>query len=70
MVAICFGSFIIGYEMVAITMLEKEISNINGISGQKLQQVLTLVTAMMPLGAILGTAGNTQAVCWQERYRS
>ena len=59
LVIICFGSFVIGYEMVAITMLERPIANINGLDSDNLYYYLTLATAMMPLGAILGTTSLT-----------
>lgn len=54
LIIICFGSFVVGYEMVAITMLEKPIANINGLDSDNLNYYLTLATAMVPLGAILG----------------
>jgi hypothetical protein len=52
---------VVGYEMVAVTMLEREIGNINGLSKEEVHYYLTLATAMMPLGAILGTPPPTQA---------
>ena len=47
--------------MVAVTMLEREIGNINGLSKEELHYYLILATAIMPLGAILGTPRPTQA---------
>jgi hypothetical protein len=55
---ICFGSFVIGYEMVAVTMLERQIRDINGISNGQLHYYLTMAAAMLPLGAIMGTPHN------------
>ena len=44
----------IGYEMVAVTMLEKEIRDANSFSDENIHYFLTLATAMLPVGAILG----------------
>jgi MFS family permease len=51
---ICFGSFVMGYELVAVSMLEKEIQLHNNLSSDSLHYYLTLVTITLPLGAILG----------------
>lgn len=48
--------------MVAVTMLERQIRDVNGISNEKLHYYLTLATTMLPVGAIIGTPRHMQDV--------
>jgi hypothetical protein len=57
------GSFLFGYELVNISPLQLLFQNKNHLSNAETRTYLSLMTAALPLMAILGTMIATQARC-------
>lgn len=49
------GSFLFGYQLVNISSLQLLFQNANGLSNEQTGVLLSIITASMPLSAILGT---------------
>jgi hypothetical protein len=53
-IGMSLASLVSGYFMVYLTMIEDEICVYNGISAEYIDIEFTLITAALPLGAIVG----------------
>lgn len=54
-VVVSFGSFVFGYSLVCISMLETPIQLYNRLGDSEIDYWLSILTTALPLGAILGT---------------
>lgn len=58
-IVVAFGSFVCGYSLVCISMISNTIHKHHPMSPSQFDYQLSLITTLLPLGAILGTPHST-----------
>lgn len=64
---IAMSSFVMGYFMVYLTMMDEYLERLHGYSPDMAELYFTIAMALLPVGAFVGIASPTQPPSFTER---